>query len=168
MEMHPFIKQTLYFMDTELARIHTSLSRLSDDDVWKKPRYSMNSVGNLCLHLAGNEYQNIVSGIGKNPFIRTRSAEFLANGNFSIQELSEKLTTTREQSRAILQMLTEEDFATIVNIHYPFDQAMKSYEKPLLDLVYHTATHYSYHTGQIVLLTKFFQNGEEHVLQWRH
>lgn len=146
-------------MDTELERIHTSFARLTDDEIWRKPKHFMNSIGNLCLHLAGNEYQNIVCGIGKKPFNRMRSQEFLADGGFSSVELSELLTTTREQSREILQSLTDEAFATVVQIDYPND---------LLDLVYHTAAHYSYHTGQIILLTKLFQHGEEHVLQWKH
>lgn len=166
--MHPFLKQTLHLMDTELERIQMSLQRLPEEKLWKRPKPFLNSVGNLCLHLAGNEYQNIVSGIGKRSFIRERSEEFLANGGFSALELHDKLSSVREQSQAILHTVTEEDFALIIHIHYPLDRTMNAYQKPLLDLVYHTAAHYSYHTGQIVLLTKLFQSGEEHLLQWRH
>lgn len=128
----------------------------------------MNSIGNLCLHLAGNEQQNIVSGIGGKPFTRSRSNEFLAEDGYTADELCEMLTSIREQSRAILQPLTEQDFAKNIRIEYSPNSNMASYTKPLLELVYHTTAHYSFHTGQIVLLTKFFQTGEENLLQWQH
>lgn len=166
--MHPFFEQTLRLLDTELARIKKACARLPEDAIWEKPKHYMNSVGNLCLHLAGNERQNIVSGIGGKPFTRSRSAEFLAEGGYTAIELCELLTSIREQSRAILQPLTEHDFAKNIYIEYPSHSNMASYTKPLMQLVYHTTAHYSFHTGQIVLLTKFFQTGEENLLQWQH
>lgn len=75
--MHPFFKQTLRLMDIELERIQMSFARLSEDDIWKKPRNMMNRIGNLCLHLAGNEHQNIVSGIGKKRLLVRDHQNFL-------------------------------------------------------------------------------------------
>ncbi len=166
--MHPFFEQTLHLLDTELARIQTAFARLAEDFIWEKPKHYMNSIGNLCLHLAGNERQNIVSGIGGTPFIRSRSNEFFAEDGYTADELCKMLTSIREQSRMILQPLTEQDFAKNIRIEYPPNSNVSSYTKPLLQLVYHTTAHYSFHTGQIILLTKFFQTGEENLLQWQH
>ena len=66
---------------------------------WKRLRVSTNSVGNLCLHLAGNEYQNFVSAIGNKAFIRKRSqGEFNIEGGMTRDELINLLLTTREES----------------------------------------------------------------------
>jgi hypothetical protein len=59
-----FIAMTLNLLDKELEKNQLALSRISDEALWKKLREGTNSIGNLCLHLAGNEYHNIVSSIG--------------------------------------------------------------------------------------------------------
>ncbi|PZE19496.1 hypothetical protein CBW46_018335 [Paenibacillus xerothermodurans] len=50
-------------------------------------RENTNSVGNLCMHLGSNEYQNIISAIGGRPFIRERSLEFQVNAGMTGAEL---------------------------------------------------------------------------------
>lgn len=166
--MHIFYEQTLHLLDTELDRIRKALERLPEELVWKKVRSSTNSIGNLCLHLAGNEYQNIVSGIGEKPFIRERSAEFLAVDSFTSAELIEHLTQVREQARREIQLLSEADFYKEVRITYPPEAGIAPYTKTVMELLYHTASHYSYHTGQIVYMTRILQDGDERLLKWNH
>lgn len=166
--MHLFFKQSLYLLDTELDRIKKALDRLPEEGVWKRVRGSTNSIGNLCLHLAGNEYQNMVSGIGQKPFIRERSAEFIAEGGIASAEILDRLITVRMQTRLELEKLTADDLEKEVMIHYPPEAGIPSYSRTVLELVYHTSAHYSYHTGQIVYMTKLLQEGDEHLLQWRH
>jgi uncharacterized damage-inducible protein DinB len=166
--MHLFFRQTLHLLDTELDRVKKALERLPEPLVWKKVRESTNSIGNLCLHLAGNEYQNMVSGIGQKPFIRERSAEFRAEGGLTSAELLNLLTRVREQTRNELQFLTPDDFDREVTIYYPPEAGIASYTRTLLEIVYHTTSHYSYHTGQIVYMTKLLQDGDKHLLKWKH
>ena len=166
--MHLFYKQTLNLLDTELDRIQKALERLPEELVWKKVRGSTNSIGNLCLHLAGNEYQNVVSGIGQKPFIRERSEEFLAERSFCSAELLEKLTQVREQTRKQLQRLSADDFQREVHIIYPPGAGIESYTKTIMEILYHTTSHYSYHTGQIVYMTRILQEGDERLLKWNH
>ncbi|WP_232229171.1 DUF1572 domain-containing protein [Paenibacillus zanthoxyli] len=71
----------------QLERIKKSLIPFDDDSIWKKIKHSTNSIGNLCLHMAGNEYQNFVSAVGNNPFIRERSREFKTEGGIAKEEL---------------------------------------------------------------------------------
>src|ERR1700688_4541899 len=68
--MSGFIEEVLKLMNIQLNRIETCLNKLSEEDIWKKVKNNTNSIGNLCIHLAGNEYQHFISGIGKQPFIR--------------------------------------------------------------------------------------------------
>lgn len=68
--MNEFIKESLASLDTQLSIIETAVSRLTEENIWKKYKEDVNSVGNLCLHLAGSEYAFISSIIGGMPFIK--------------------------------------------------------------------------------------------------
>ncbi|MDQ0492441.1 hypothetical protein [Paenibacillus brasilensis] len=56
--MPDLIKHVLEDMNKQLDRIIKSINPLDDDLIWKKMKDSMNSIGNLCLHLAGVTLQN--------------------------------------------------------------------------------------------------------------
>jgi hypothetical protein len=43
-------------MNIQMDRIETCLQRLSEQQIWQRVRMGMNRVGNLCIHLAGNEH----------------------------------------------------------------------------------------------------------------
>ena len=47
-----------------VQQITHCLDQLTDEQVWWRPSESMNSIGNLILHLCGNLRQWIVAGIG--------------------------------------------------------------------------------------------------------
>jgi hypothetical protein len=68
--MQVFVQQVLMLMNTELNRIEEALRRLTTKQVWTRLRNNTNSIGNLCMHLAGNEYQTLICGIGGKPRIR--------------------------------------------------------------------------------------------------
>jgi uncharacterized damage-inducible protein DinB len=100
-------------MNTQLNRVDTCLKKLSEEDIWKKVKSNTNSIGNLCIHLSGNEYQHFVSGIGKQPFIRERSQEFSAINILGKEELINHLQLVREKSAAVLLMLDEQPLIDI-------------------------------------------------------
>lgn len=116
--MSPFVQQILRLMNTELDRIEESINRLSDIHFWTRLRENTSSIGNLCVHLAGNEYQNIVSGIGGKPFIRERSSEFAGNDGMKGKELIIYLRDIRKQSEEILNKLTDIQLEKDVRIKY--------------------------------------------------
>ncbi|CAG7627948.1 hypothetical protein PAESOLCIP111_02969 [Paenibacillus solanacearum] len=163
-----FTIMTLQLLDNELNKIQSALARLSDEDVWCKGKEGMNSIGNLCLHLAGNEYHSIACSIGGHPYVRERSAEFLAADGPSCQELAERLATVRSVSREVLSGLSEEDMKRIVQVTYSPGAGIASYAKPVGELLYHATVHYAYHTGQIVYMARLLQERDSHILKWRH
>jgi hypothetical protein len=125
----------------------------------------MNSVGNYCLHLAGNEYQNLVTGIGSKPLLRERSVEFETKGGITREQLIAKLRYVRAESTMILSALCEDDLSREVTIPYELtdwnrmnrseDEAKDAHEHKIVrSLLVQVASHYGYHTGQIVLLSK--------------
>lgn len=178
--MLELIKNVLEDMDKQLDRIVKSLDRLDDEQVWKRMKASTNSIGNLCLHLTGNEYQNFVSAIGNKPFIRERSRlEFDSEGGMSRDELKSVLVRTRSESTRILSALSEadldkeviirygqEDWNRMLRVHTSEDE---TYEvRVIRRLLIQVASHYGYHAGQIVLLSKLLKDTEENITGQYH
>ncbi|WP_405156654.1 DUF1572 family protein [Paenibacillus sp. FSL K6-0108] len=177
--MIKLIQDVVEDMNKQLERIETSLSRLNEEQIWKRLQPGLNSVGNYCLHLAGNEYQNLVTGIGNQPLIRERSAEFNTNGGLTGKELLAKLRHVRTESIAILSGLEETDLTKEVTIPYELtdwnrmnrseDKAKDAYEHKIVrTLLIKVAAHYGYHTGQIVLLSKILQPTDDHLTGLYH
>lgn len=172
--MIELVKDALEYMNGQLNIIEKSLLLLSDEQTWTKINPGMNSIGNYCLHLAGNEYQNFVTAIGGRPLIRERSSEFTAEGGFSRDELIAKLKEVRSQSEAVLSSLTDEDLNREVAVPYdPGDWSRmkggQASEEDARDvriirtLLLRISAHYGFHTGQIVLLTKILSETEQHL-----
>lgn len=177
--MTELVTYVLEDMNKQLERIKKSLTPLDDDSIWKKIKHSTNSIGNICLHLAGNEYQNFVSAVGNNPFIRERSSEFKTEGGIAKEELIHLLDRTRTQSTTILSALSEHDLTGEVTIRYGHEDwnrmlqvnaaADETYEiKVIGRLLVQVASHYGYHAGQIVFLSKLLHDSNEHITGQYH
>src|SRR5262245_36532911 len=74
-----------------LARIKHCLGQLSDEQVWWRSHPSLNSIGNLTLHLCGNVRQWIVAGLSGGANVRDRPAEFSEPGSIPRDELLRRL-----------------------------------------------------------------------------
>lgn len=167
-------------MTTELNRILSCLDLLTEEQIWYKFKPKMNSVGNLCVHLAGNEYQHFISGIGNNPNIRQRTLEFTSDRTYSREELKDLLTRTRNESLAILKGITEEELAKPIRVNYsaedwnsmmdrsPEEANELGYTRSLQTILYQVCEHYGYHTGQIVLLTKLLSETDQSLSGHKH
>lgn len=178
--MLELVKNVLEDMDKQLYRIIKSMDHLDDDLIWKKMRVSTNSIGNLCLHMAGNEYQNFVSAIGNKPFIRERSRrEFNPEGGISRDQLKTLLLRTRTESTSTLSNLSEEDLKREVIIRYSLEDWNRmhrvnasedeTYDVRVISLLLiQVAAHYGYHAGQIVLLSKLLKDIDENITGQYH
>ncbi|CAH1195069.1 hypothetical protein PAECIP111892_01952 [Paenibacillus auburnensis] len=172
--MIALIQYVMEDMNKQLDRIEKSLNLLNNELVWTRTKESMNSIGNLCLHLAGNEYQNFVSAIGNRPFIRERTREFTTDGGISKDELIGLLRDTRTQSEDVLSGLSNDDLSREVIIHYDQEDWNRMYRKAagadetydtreIGRLIVQVSAHYGYHAGQIVVLAKMLQDTNEHI-----
>jgi uncharacterized damage-inducible protein DinB len=164
--MSEFLTFGLEQLNTQLSRIEVCLHELTEEQVWSRLTPRGNSIANLCIHLAGSEYQHIVSGIGGKPFIRERSQEFSLSGGLTPQELGERLKAVREQSIQVLSRLTEQDLDKQVQLYFNLEDwhemkgsAAQDTEpcvtRSIRGHLMYTIEHYANHTGQIVLLTKW-------------
>jgi uncharacterized damage-inducible protein DinB len=129
-----------------LPNIVNSLKQLSEEEIWWRPNAASNSAGNLVLHLCGNVRQWIISNLGGEAFERDRDREFEEQGPIPRQALITQLRGTVEGACAVFGRLSDDSLArkhTIQGLHVTG-----------LGAVFHVVEHFSYHTGQIIYITK--------------
>jgi uncharacterized damage-inducible protein DinB len=142
-----FIAQAREYLGVEYrTKIRLAVELLSTEQLWWHPNEASNSVGNLLLHLAGNVRQWIVSGVGGAADTRRRAAEFAARDGSHAHELLAALDATLDEVDAVLATLTP---AVLMERRH-----IQGRDLVVLDAVFHVVEHFSYHVGQIVLVTK--------------
>ncbi len=132
-----------------LPKIERCLELLNDDQIWWRANPQSNSIGNLLLHLSGNVRQWIVSGLGDAADARDRDSEFAQRDVISRHELLARLRQTLQEADAVLAKFDLNSLLEKRRI-----QGME--EVPALEAILHVVEHFSMHTGQIILLSKFF------------
>lgn len=126
------------------------MDQLSDKEVWEAPNESANSIGNLILHLCGNITQYAISSLGGTEDHRERDKEFQVSEQFSKEALLEKLNNTLEKAKAIIDKASLHELLK--------KRKVQGFEMSGIGIIIHVTEHYSYHTGQIALLTKLWKN----------
>jgi uncharacterized damage-inducible protein DinB len=122
------------------------LRQLSEEDIWWRPNSASKSAGNLVLHLCGNMRQWIISGLGGADFRRDRDREFAEQGPVPLQVLVAQLRRTVKEACVVLSKLSDDTLAKKYEI--------QGYHVTGLEAALHVAEHFSYHTGQIIYITK--------------
>jgi len=142
-----FIRQSRYYLAGEyLPKIRAGLAGMTTEDLWWRPNRESNSVANLVLHLAGNVRQWVVAGVGQEPDVRERSAEFAAAGGLSGDELVSCLEAALEEVDRVLANLDP----TVLSE----PRTIQGLETTGLGALYHAVEHFSMHTGQILYIIK--------------
>lgn len=144
------IDQAIYRNGLNRQRIIKSVDMLTEDELWQHPNTSSNSIGNLILHLSGNITQYIISALGNSPDLRERSLEFSSDRTLNASELKELISSTCINAASVMEKL---DSARL-NIMYEVQGHVMSG----IAIVTHVTEHLSYHTGQIVFLTKLMKD----------
>jgi uncharacterized damage-inducible protein DinB len=156
-----FLRQARFrLLEDYFVKIAAAIDALDDEQVWRRPNESSNSIGNLLLHLAGNVRQWIISGVGAAEDTRDRASEFAACGTVSKGELIELVKATLDQADAVLARI--EDVCAIANSDAPLQRVCKpqAYETSVFDAIFHVVEHFSYHTGQIIFAAKWLAEGQ--------
>ncbi len=144
------IDQCTYRLDESSRMVKKCLDQLSNDNVWKKPNESSNSIGNLILHLCGNITQYAISSLGATEDTRQRDKEFQVTEGFSKEQLFDKLTNTLDQAKRIMKQTSVDELLR--------KRLVQGFNMSGIGIIIHVTEHYSYHTGQIALLTKLWKN----------
>jgi uncharacterized damage-inducible protein DinB len=143
-----FIDRARRFLSAEyLPKIELCLEQLTDEQIWSRPNDISNSIGNLILHICGNARQWIVSGLGSKPDQRERDGEFSQRNIIARADLLSGLRTTIDEVDSVLANLNSESLLE--------SRTIQGKKVDVLEAVFHVTEHFSMHTGQIILLTKF-------------
>lgn len=142
------------------VKIAASIETLDDEQIWRRPNESSNSIGNLLLHMSGNVRQWIISGVGGAEDIRDRAGEFAARGSAPKGELIALVRATLDESDAVLAGIEDECAAANSDVLLQRVCKPQSYEVTVFDAIFHVVEHFSYHTGQIVFAAKWLAEGQ--------
>jgi len=142
-----FISEARSYLTSDfLPKIRECLDALGENDIWWRADETNNSVGNLLLHLAGNVRQWIVSGVGGKPDVRERPKEFAERKPLDKEELWQGLERAVKDADQVLKDLPP---------HTLLEQkVIQGFDRSVLQAVFHVVEHFSYHTGQIIFITK--------------
>jgi len=138
-------------------KIRHCLDQLHETQVWWRPRESMNSIGNLVLHLCGNLRQWIVSGVGGAADVRDRPGEFARRVPILKEELRQRFDDGGREANAVLAGAGEDQL--------PERRRVQGFEETVLSAIYGSLAHLAGHTQEIVCLTRM-QLGETYHFAW--
>ena len=138
-------------------KIEHCLSQLSDAQVWWRPRESMNSIGNMVLHLCGNLRQWIVSGIGGAPDVRDRPEEFAERGPIPKADLLSRFLAVVAEAEAVLAGADEGRLLDPRNI--------QGFNGTTLSAIFDSIAHLNGHTQEIVYVARL-QLGVAYRFAW--
>ena len=141
-----FREQCLFRFRENYPRIEKCLNDLNDEQVWRRPNESSNSIANLILHLSGNIRQYIISSLGENPDVRERDQEFSSRNNYSKEELLDILRNTCKEAEEVMENCSESEFLRM--------RTVQGFDLTGVGIMIHVIEHFSYHTGQIAFYTK--------------
>jgi hypothetical protein len=144
-------------MDSALDRIKHCLGQLDDEQVWWRSQPSLNSIGNLILHLCGNVRQWIVAGVGGASDNRNRPAEFAERGLIPKDELVRRLESVVAEAKQALAFVTARQ---LVDVH-----RIQGSNVTGLAAIFDSVPHFRGHTQEIVHITRL-QLGDAYRFAW--
>ena len=144
------VKNALYRLDESTRMIKKSLGEISEEELWKKPNASLNSIANLILHLCGNITQYVISSLGETEDIRNRDLEFSTNRGANKLELFKKLEETVDTAKRVIFDASQEQLLKV--------RSVQGFSFSGIGIIIHAVEHYSYHTGQIAFWVKQLKN----------
>lgn len=141
-----------------LAKIEHCLGQLSNDQIWWRPEPSLNSIGNLILHLCGNLRQWIVAGIGGAEDARNRSAEFAERGPIAKDALIQQIEAAVADAQTALRRPSAQQLLETRRI--------QGFDVSGLAAIFNSVPHFRGHTQEIVYLTRI-QMADRYQFQWK-
>tara|TARA_R110002072_G_scaffold100188_1_gene220567 strand:+ start:305 stop:817 length:513 start_codon:yes stop_codon:yes gene_type:complete len=138
--------------DESYTRIYKCLSLIDEKQLWDSPNSNIPSIGNLILHICGNTRQWILSGMLALPDSRNREDEFKTHDSTSKIDLIGFMENLRIE--------LDIEFPNLRNEILSKKVVIQGFKVSGYSAIIHVIEHFSYHTGQITLLTKLHSNQE--------
>jgi len=157
--INDFLHQSILRINENTIRVEKCLSVLTQEEVWSTPislapkqveKPVLNSIGNLILHLEGNISQYINSSLGGGDYDRFRDTEFIPNQKIDARKLLKRLKKCSTKAVDFIASVTE--------IELNKKRFVQGFQLSGTGIIIHVVEHYSYHVGQIAVITKLFTN----------
>ncbi|TVZ51666.1 DinB family protein [Dokdonia sp. Hel_I_53] len=141
-----FKDNAIYRIDENVRMVSIALSKIQEEEIWTKQNRSLNTLGNMLLHICGNLKQYVLSSIGGEADDRDRDLEFEVEDGFSRDELLQKLLFITSSVNKTISEATDEQLLTTYNV--------QGFQFSGIGAILHAVEHFSYHTGQISFQVK--------------
>lgn len=145
-------------LDASLEKLQHCLRQLSAEQLWWRPRESMNSIGNLLLHLTGNARQWLVAGLGQAEDTRQRPEEFAERGPLPLESVLGPLVEAVREAQAALRAA---DAGSMLQ-----RRAIQGSEVTGWAAVFDSVSHFQGHVQEIICLTRT-QLGDSYQFHWQ-
>jgi uncharacterized damage-inducible protein DinB len=145
-----FIANCCYRLDENIRMVNIALDKITEEQVWQRPNASLNSIGNLILHLCGNMTQYGISSLKETKDTRDRDTEFSAEGGLTKAELINRLKDNVIKVKAVFNEIAIDRFLA--------KKQVQGFTFSGIGNCIHVVEHFSYHTGQIAFWVKLLNN----------
>ncbi|MCY4484873.1 MAG: DUF1572 family protein [Spirochaetaceae bacterium] len=152
-----YVASSLHQLDHARRNINHCFDQLGAEDLWWTPRAGSNSIGVIIQHLIGNLRQWAISGIGGEPDVRDRPAEFRVEARADKTSLQARFNRVLDRVAAVY---AEVDDAAILD-----GRRIQGSDTTVLAAIYDTMSHLKLHTGQVLYLTRL-RLGEAYRESW--
>lgn len=132
--------------DESIPRILKCLNKLTEEEIHFNNNKHTNAVNNLILHLNGNVRQWLIASLTETPFQRNRPEEFNPENKLNTEGLIQVLNNLDKDVRKACEELTVSYLLRNFSI--------QGFTETGYSICSHVVEHFSYHTGQITLITK--------------
>ena len=144
-------------LDQSMLKIRHCLDQLNEAQIWMRPEPSMNSIGNLLLHLAGNLRQWGVVPFTHAKDRRERESEFDDSVRLQSNDLFQSL------EKVVNEAKSEWSHLAMGQLLRPVD--IQGFDVTHMHAILHGASHFVGHTHQIIQLTRL-QLGSAYKFHW--
>ncbi|WP_350285933.1 DinB family protein [uncultured Croceitalea sp.] len=145
-----FVLNLCFRMDESLRMVSIALDKITEDQLWQKPNGSLNSIGNMILHLCGNMRQYGITSLNDVADKRDREAEFNTQGGYSKLQIFNLLKQTVDEVKATLTKISTDRLLSY--------RSVQGFNFSGIGNSVHVVEHFSYHTGQIAFWVKQLNN----------
>lgn len=131
-----------------------AMSQVSDEEFFRVLDPESNSIALVIKHLAGNmrsRWTDFLTSDGEKPW-RNRDSEFEDLHDLSRAQLLELWEAGWKLASSALESLTDSDLERTITI--------RGEKHSVLQAINRQITHYAYHVGQIVFLSKHFRSAQ--------
>lgn len=141
-----FLTNAVIRMEQDLDMVGQALDRIGEAQVWQRPNGSLNSIGNLILHLCGNITQYGIASLSGIPDTRQRDLEFSVNGGLTKAQLLQRLSETVQRANQTIAAVPDQRLLE--------HRSVQGFGLSGIGNIIHVVEHFSYHTGQIAFWVK--------------